>query len=179
VFSCCFSGLALLVLAYGLAFTHYPPVALYGRVTSVHLAATVGGSIIFASLATWALARRLGPMVVGVYLGLLVGYSLTVQRDFARSGQLQQVFWTDIVRCCSDLTDGTILIFAVDSEWVQRIERDGAGWRWLVARATWDEHWEPLPAANLIALRQVEGHLVRATGTLDLPGGSVPSSLRP
>lgn len=207
------SGLVLLVLAYGLAFTHYPPVAMYGRVTSVHLAATVGGSIIFASLASWALSRRLGPIVVGVYLGLLVGYSLTIQRDFARSWQLQQAFWTDITRCCSDLADGTILIFetdqssetkfiethswadalvlreiyqfpetwqnpprlfTLDSNWVQRIERDGAGWRWLVPRATWDEHWEPLPAANLIVLRQVEGRLVRTTGALDLPGGSVP-----
>jgi hypothetical protein len=207
------AGLALVVLAYSLAFTHFPPVALYGRVTSVHLAATVGGSIIFASLASWALSRRFGHLVVGLYLGLLVGYALTIQRDFARSWQLQQAFWTDVVRCCSDLADGTVLIFETDqasetkfiethswadalvlkqiyqfpetwqnpprlftrdSEWVGRIEHDGPGWRWLVPRGTEDEHWEPLPAANLIVLRLVEGRVVRATGALDLPGGSVP-----
>jgi hypothetical protein len=41
-------AVVMLCLAYVVSFTHFPPIAKYGRETSVHLAAAIGGSLIFA-----------------------------------------------------------------------------------------------------------------------------------
>src|SRR5205823_15053967 len=82
------TGMVLLVLAYGLAFTHFPPTAVNGRGTSVHLGATLGAAILFASGA-WALQRlvkaRLAAVVVAAYFALAGGYAMTIERDFAAS----------------------------------------------------------------------------------------------
>jgi hypothetical protein len=50
------AGAAMLVIAYALAFTHFPPNALVGRGTSVHLGATLGMSVLAAGVA-WLLLR--------------------------------------------------------------------------------------------------------------------------
>jgi hypothetical protein len=110
------AGAVLLVLAYPLAFTHYPPLAVAGRSTSVHLAATIGGSVIFAALAAWVLSRRaLGVALVAAYLALLGGYYLTIQRDFVRAWDEQRGFWSQVAACCSDVQDGTVLIVETDA----------------------------------------------------------------
>ncbi|MDQ6674609.1 MAG: hypothetical protein M3069_28390 [Chloroflexota bacterium] len=107
------AGLAMLVLGYGLAFTHFPPNAIVGRGTSVHLGATVGMSVIAASLA-WLLLSirpRVAVGLLSVYLALTVGYYVSIERDFMRSWQLQRDFWQQVVACCSDLQDGTVLLY--------------------------------------------------------------------
>ena len=111
------AGAVMLVLGYGLAFTHYPPNALVGRGTSVHLGATVGASTLFAA-AVWLGLRYLPPRVVAPlvagYLALAVGYQITIARDFAHAWQLQRQFWQQVASCCTDLQDGTILIYELD-----------------------------------------------------------------
>lgn len=107
------AGLVMLVLGYALAFTHYPPVALVGRGTSVHLGATLGAAVLGAASA-WALLqwrRTVGIAVLAAYFALAVGYYVTIDRDFIRSWQLQRAFWRDVVACCSDLQDGTVLLY--------------------------------------------------------------------
>jgi hypothetical protein len=209
------SGIVLLVLGYVLAFTHYPPTAVAGRSTSVHLAATLGGAIIFAALASRVLSLGwVGSALVAAYLALLGGYYLTIQRDFLLAWEQQQVFWTEIAHCCSDLQDGTILVVETDQplgttmisgnswadplvprllyrfptdwqnpprlftlapDWTSRIEpAPNGGWRWRVPAATWDEHTEPLPAGNLIVLRDQDGQLVRVDEPLPVASGSIP-----
>jgi hypothetical protein len=107
----------MLVLGYGLAFTHYPPNAVIGRGTSVHLGATIGAATLFA--ATVWLGQRLlhrdliVPLLAG-YLALAIGYHITIGRDFVRSWQIQRVFWQQVAACCSDLQDGTVLIYEQD-----------------------------------------------------------------
>jgi hypothetical protein len=111
------AGLLMLALGYGLAFTHYPPNAIVGRGTSVHLGATLGVAVLAAAVA-WALLSRwprVGTAVLGVYLALGVGYYVTIERDFMLSWQLQRSFWQQVAACCSDLQDGTVLIYELDT----------------------------------------------------------------
>jgi hypothetical protein len=110
------AGLAMLILGYGLAFTHYPPSAIVGRGTSVHLGATEGMAVLAAAIA-WALLSvrpRLGAALLSAYFALAVGYYVTIERDFMRSWQLQRQFWQQVVACCSDVQDGTVLLYELD-----------------------------------------------------------------
>lgn len=115
------AGLVLLVFAYGLAFTHFPPNAVMGRGTSVHLAATFGSAVVFAALASAlvraARRRRLGLYAVSalaLYLAVLVGYQVTIQRDLAQSWQVQRAFWTQVIELSPDLEAGTVVLFPME-----------------------------------------------------------------
>jgi hypothetical protein len=111
------AGGVMLVVAYALAFTHYPPNALVGRGTSVHLGATLGMSVLASGVA-WALLSikpQVAAAVLAGYVALMVGYYVTIERDFIRSWQLQRTFWQQVAACCSDLQDGTILLYTLSS----------------------------------------------------------------
>jgi len=111
------AGVAMLVAGYGLAFTHFPPNALVGRGTSVHLGATLGMSVMAAGIA-WALLAwrpRVGAALLGVYFALAAGYYVTIQHDFVRSWQIQRGFWQEVVACCSDLQENTVLVYEFDA----------------------------------------------------------------
>jgi len=110
------AGVAMLMLGYGLAFTHYPPNAIVGRGTSVHLGATLGMAVIAAAVALGLLSVRpkFAVVLLGGYFALAVGYYVTIERDFMRSWQLQRQFWQQVATCCSDLQDGTVLLYELD-----------------------------------------------------------------
>ena len=112
----------MLGLAYLLSFTHYPPVEIFGRGTSVHLASALGGSLMFGCACSQLLsfAKRLRLRTVAVvglslYLSLIVGYRLLIQEDFARAWQNQREFWTSAIELLPDITDDTV-IFLVDRD---------------------------------------------------------------
>jgi hypothetical protein len=110
------AGLVMLVVGYGFAFTHFPPNAIVGRGTSVHLGATLGMSVIGAAVA-WLLLDirpRVAVALIACYLAAAVGYYVTIERDFMRSWQLQRAFWQQVVVCCSDLQDGTVLLYELN-----------------------------------------------------------------
>ena len=213
------AGLAMLVLGYALAFTHFPPNAIVGRGTSVHLGATLGMSVLAAAVA-WlcsSSARASRPPCWPAYLALAVGYYVTIERDFMHSWQLQRAFWQQVAACCSDLQDGTVLLYELNpsdeptfiftnswadplildetfafpsgwakpprlfslTQWLDRVEPEGDHLRWWVPGASWDEHWEVLPQANVILLRRgPNGALVRVTGSVDTPAAR-PLQLKP
>jgi hypothetical protein len=110
------AGVAMLVLGYGLAFTHFPPNALVGRGTSVHLGATLGMAVLAAGVAWLVLTFRpqIATALLAGYAALAVGYQVTIERDFMRSWQLQRTFWQQVVTCCSDLQDGTVLVYELN-----------------------------------------------------------------
>ncbi len=210
------AGLVLLALAYVLAFTHYPPTAVNGRGTSVHLAATVGASVVFAWLGSevLALASRRGlrepaTALIALYVAAVVGYHGTIQADFARSWQIQRAFWSSVVACCSDATEDTIVInvddqpvqtmfilssswgealiyaqlyqyphnwrnpprlFTLGSDWQARVYPEGDHLAWIVPPASWDEHPEVLPNANVILLHRQGDGVARVTGDLQVAG---------
>ena len=109
------AGAAMLVFAYGLAFTHFPPNALIGRGTSVHLGATLGMAVLAAGVAWFMLTvyPRIAVALLAGYLAIAAGYYVTIERDFMRSWQQQRAFWQQVVACCSDLSDGTLVLYAL------------------------------------------------------------------
>ena len=111
------AGAAMLVIGYALAFTHFPPNALVGRGTSVHLGATLGMAVLATGVAWLLLGARPGvaAAALAAYVALMVGYYVTIERDFVRSWQLQRAFWRDVEACCSDLQDGTVLLYTLTS----------------------------------------------------------------
>jgi hypothetical protein len=110
------AGAVMLMLGYGLAFTHFPPNALVGRGTSVHLGATLGMSVLAAGAAWLMLSMRPGiaTAVLAAYIALASGYYVTIGRDFIHSWQVQRAFWQEVAACCSDLRDGTVLIYELN-----------------------------------------------------------------
>ena len=124
----CFSGIAklflvgviMLCLAYVLSFTHFPPIALYGRSSSVHLASSVGGSIIFACVCSVFLSvahayriKNYATIFLALYLSLVVAYRFSIQLDFKQAWQNQRAFWTSAIKNSPDMTNETV-IFVLD-----------------------------------------------------------------
>jgi hypothetical protein len=106
----------MLVVGYGFAFTHYPPNAIVGRGTSVHLGATLGMCFIAAAVSWFLLdlRPRVATALIACYLAIAVGYYVTIERDFMHSWQLQRTFWQQVAACCSDLQDGTVLLYELN-----------------------------------------------------------------
>lgn len=113
------TSLLMLSLAYGLSFTHFPPTRTYGRLSSVHLAATFGGSLLFACIISLALSliksahyKIVAKFLLILYFALLVTYRYRIQLDFKQAWQNQQEFWTSVVEQMPDLNKKTA-IFAL------------------------------------------------------------------
>ena len=113
------AGLVWIATAYGLAFTHFPPIAQFGRMTSVHVAASLGASLLIAWILSTALwvsglygVKKFAVAAIGVYFALLAGYGVRIQKDYDSSWQNQRSFWTQVVNLTPDAGDGT-LIFAI------------------------------------------------------------------
>jgi uncharacterized membrane protein len=119
----CAASAVLLCMAYVLSFTHYPPTVVAGGLTSVHLAATFGGSMIFACIVSvfWiAVERGKGRYVfillLSAYLSLLVGYRLLIQRDFVQSWILQKEFWSRMIELCPDMKENTLIFLISEGQ---------------------------------------------------------------
>ncbi len=109
-------GLIMLVLAYPLTLTTFG-YSISGRGTRVHTAAVVGASILCACVCVVILhiaaahsKKRLATLGLVGFFTLLVGFGLIVQRDYKLSWQYQRAFWSDVVRLCPDVTDGTVIV---------------------------------------------------------------------
>jgi hypothetical protein len=109
---------ALLLAAYLLSFTHSAWFT-YGRLTSVHLAASVGGSLLFAALAHALLNAARRPLLnrfacgfLALHFAVLLGYRHTIQVDFVRSWQIQRWYWSNVLARTPDRTDGTLILVA-------------------------------------------------------------------
>ena len=110
------AGLVLVALAYPLTFT-VRAYAISGRDTRVHLGATVGASLVFASVWSLILNRAMGRTLrsasrgaVSALLALLVGFGMVVQKDYARAWELQKAFWSSLVMHVPDLQEGNVVL---------------------------------------------------------------------
>ena len=116
------ASMILLSLGNGFSLTHFPPTALSGRMTSVHLAATFGGSLLFAVLCQIGFnhfrqkrTRFLAGLIFMIYLAGLLTYRFSIQLDYKKAWEDQRKFWSDFVHLVPDLSDGTV-IFAVNTD---------------------------------------------------------------
>jgi hypothetical protein len=110
-------GLIMLVLAYPLTFAFQFNAQSGAGAGSLHLAATVGASILCACLCSAILfvahtyGQKLLPTVgLSAYFALLVGFGLITQQDYVKGWEYQQAFWTDAIALCPDVTDGTVIL---------------------------------------------------------------------
>lgn len=117
------AGLLMLILVYPLTLIGVVEVV-NGPQTRIHTASSVGFSILFTSLFSALLSllemfgkRRWALFPLALFFTLLLGFGFLVQRDYRSSWESQRAFWSDIVRLCPDLEDGTLIL--VDSKAVQ------------------------------------------------------------
>jgi hypothetical protein len=111
----------MMILAYPLTFT-IRAYAISGRDTRVHFAAILGASILWGAFA-WLLVavgeavrkRWLAAGLLAVILGGLAGFGFVIQRDYARSWELQRSFWAQVVALCPDLDEGTVILVAPEA----------------------------------------------------------------
>ena len=116
VFRLAVLGASMGICAYLLSFSYWPPMVAAGRETCVHIAASVGWSMVFAA-AAWTLmaAGRVynrpwgAACVLTAYLALLLCFHASVQEDFAESAQVQRAFWRQVVSLCPDVEEGTVI----------------------------------------------------------------------
>ncbi len=111
-------GLIVVIISYALAFTHFPPIAITGRATSVHLASTIGWSFLGSGLLGLALQfgemhgkRNATAIIIAIYFSLLALFHLKVQDDYVKSWKMQREFWREVVKLSPDMTEKTIIFF--------------------------------------------------------------------
>jgi hypothetical protein len=116
------AAVVMLCLAYVVSYTHFPPTAIYGRATSVHLAAAFGGSLIFTCICSVFLSiakayrlKNYAVVILAFYLSLVVAYRFSIQLDFKQAWQNQRSFWTSAIENLPDMTDETV-VFVLDHD---------------------------------------------------------------
>jgi hypothetical protein len=109
------TGVIALILAYPLTLTTVG-FAISGRTTRVHAAAIIGVSLLSACICAAILRaaikhdrKRLAILGIAGFFALLVGFGIRVQQDYQLMWQHQRGFWSDVVRLCPDLSDGTVI----------------------------------------------------------------------
>ena len=115
------SGLIMLVLAY--PFTLIGSANATGSIgTRIHLAAAVGASILCACICSSVFfvaqtyrKKRLASAGLAGFLALLIGFGLLVQQDYITSWQYQRAFWSDLIKLCPDMTNGTRIFIEATS----------------------------------------------------------------
>lgn len=107
----------MLLAAYLLAFVRFPPAAIFGRATSVHLASSIAGSLLIAgiflflfSILKSKLLRNLYTYMIITFFALLYSYAWHVQSDYANSWKLQQSFWTEIDKKPLNFEENSLVI---------------------------------------------------------------------
>jgi hypothetical protein len=134
------TGLVMLVGGYAFEFSgwHFPPVYKAGRMSAVHLGATLGATLVAAAALSlpWAWARgraaRAGLAVLtALYLASLFGYRLVVQRGYVSAAEQQREYWSRIVSLVPDLSADTVVV-------LQGGEAPGNR---FIAPSSWSDTW--------------------------------------
>jgi hypothetical protein len=114
-------GILMAMVGYLFSVTHYPPTALNGRATSVHLAATFGTALFTGSFFYFILIivkknfRIAFSVLLSFYFAVLSGYGALIQKDFIKGWELQKDLMMQIVEKCPDIDDGTIILLSPEN----------------------------------------------------------------
>jgi hypothetical protein len=108
-------GIIMSILAYPFIIIHSTTIV-KDLVSRIHVAATIGDSILCASacsailfLANTYRIKRMAIVLMAAFFALLVGFGIMVQQDYRLAWQYQRAFLSDVVRLAPDLDDETIL----------------------------------------------------------------------
>lgn len=106
-----------LIAGYLLSFTHFPPVTTQGRLTSVHMAATFGGTFLVSLLLYAAIQalpkrsyQRIGIIFLAIYWGGLVGYGVLIQQDMALAWDYHQSVVKQAIQAAPDIQEATVIL---------------------------------------------------------------------
>jgi hypothetical protein len=153
------TGLVLLVLAYPLTLT-VRAYAISGRDTRVHAGGVIGASILVGALVMLIMessekagSKKWASLAVGAWLGILAGYGLLVQNDYAMAWQLQRQFWSQLVRLVPDVREGSAIL--VDPSGLVDTRQIGANY-WNLPRVLeqlydFPDEWEHPPRVYRMA----------------------------
>lgn len=111
-------GALMIPAAYLLAFTHYPPITLSGRLTSVHLPSTVAWAVFFGGLMEFLLTSETNRKIkiifismVGIVLIFWSSYAVYLQDGYFTVWQGQKSFWKKISVLAPDINKNTTVVF--------------------------------------------------------------------
>jgi hypothetical protein len=107
----------MLMAGYLFAYTHYPPSVIKGRMASVHFASSISGAIFIANISYLAmiLLKRYKVTVlvaISLFLGLLMGYSNLIQRDYKKAWASEQAFWKEVSTLVNDAENNTLVLIS-------------------------------------------------------------------
>jgi len=176
------AGLVMLVAAYPITFTT-SALAISGRATRGHMAATPGAALILACLILlflgWLTApgwRKWANLFLALEIAMMAGFGLVIQRDYVQAWQDQRDFWTPLLPLIDDARPGDVVL--VTPENLPKTEQIG-GVSWNVNR-TLDNLFEfPADVAmedrpRVYLLRSDWGkHILTSDDRIRLDGGSV------
>ena len=111
-------GFLMIPCAYLLSFTHFPPITLSGRMTSVHLASTVAWGIFLGGLtetvfnsAVRSSLKKIVLSLIGVLFICWSSYAVYLQKGYATVWQGQKAFWKEFQQLTPDMDKNSIILF--------------------------------------------------------------------
>jgi hypothetical protein len=116
LFRIAFTGLLMLVLAYPFTFT-VRAFAITGRDTRVHAGGVMGAAVMIGALLLMLLwiaeiyrFKVWAVLLIGMWIGSLVGFGIILQREYVVAWDNQQVFWSSMEAFIPDLEEDTIVL---------------------------------------------------------------------
>ena len=140
---------------------YFPPNTSIGRLSAVHAGATLGYSLLTATIASaliklWPRASSLWQPFVWLYFGLLVAFGFHVQEtEYAEGWNAQKFIWQRLIAECSDVTEGGTILLDINglpasqmfsSIWVV----DAAGGEALSQFVQFPRTWKRMPELNAL-----------------------------
>lgn len=114
----CTVGFLMILSAYLFSFTHYPPIIVSGRGTSVHLAATIAWGVFLGGIFELILAKKyqhhytlFALSFSGIIIILWSSYSVYLQKGYSTVWEGQKQFWREVQLLAPDIDEKTIVIF--------------------------------------------------------------------
>jgi hypothetical protein len=128
----CIVGFLMILSAYLLSFTHYPPTTISGRFTSVHLAATIAWGVFISGIIELILIKEnikyiklLTISFSSIILMLWGSYAIYLQKGFSAVWEGQKQFWNEVRTLAPEIDENSIVIFDNNVKEVSKISHFG------------------------------------------------------
>jgi hypothetical protein len=117
-FYICLVGALMIPASHLFSFMHYPPIAISGWESSVHLFSTIAWGVFIGGAIEFVLCRiqwryvKMGVIfVVGIIFVFWSSYAIHLQNGYAAVWACQKRFWKDVSLLAPDIDENTVLIF--------------------------------------------------------------------